>query len=81
MRHVLNTLGPQLLVQLRVDPHVFRPHRFLRKLDDALHGPWCALLERAAVHALVEVDGVLAGDDVLEGGALALSCLCIGMVL
>lgn len=71
MGHILNTLGPQLLVQLGINAHVLGAHRLLCELHHALYGPRGALLERAAVHALVHVDRILAGDDVLERRALA----------
>ena len=70
MRYTLNTLGPQRLVELRVETYITRTHRFLCKLDDTLHCPWCTLLEAAAVHELVQMDGVFACDDVSERGAL-----------
>ena len=77
MRHILNTLRPQLLVQLRVQTHVFGAHRLLRKVHDGFDRPRGTLFERPPVHALVQVDGVLAGDDVLEGRArLAGLVLC-----
>lgn len=41
------------------------------KLDDGLDGPWCTLLKGSTVYALVEVDSVLAGDNVGESAALA----------
>ena len=75
--HALDTLGPDRLVELGVEADVLGAHRLLGELNDRLHGMGGTLLEGAAVHALVQVDGVLAGDDVLEGGALALSCLFI----
>ena len=66
MRYVLNPLGPQRLVQLRVKSHILRAHGLLGELHDGLDSPRRALLERAAVHAFVQVDGVFAGDDVFE---------------
>lgn len=44
-------------------------HSLASELLDLLNGPGSALLELNAEDALVEVDGVLAGDDILEGGA------------
>jgi hypothetical protein len=41
----------------------------LGKIDDGLYGPRSPLFERTAVDELVEMNGVLAGDDILEGGA------------
>ncbi len=67
--HGLDALGPDGLVELGIQADVGGAHRLLRKVNHRLNGPGGALLERAAVHALVQVDGVLAGDDVLERGA------------
>lgn len=69
MRHALNTALPQRLVELGVNADVGGAHGLLRELDDALDGLGRPLLERGAVHTLVQVDGVFAGDDVLEGRA------------
>ena len=71
MRHVLNTLRPQLLVQLRVQTHVFGAHRLLRKVHDGFDRPRGTFLKGPPVHALVQVDSVLARHDIREGGALA----------
>ena len=79
VRHVLNTLRPESLVELGVEADVLGAHRLLREIYNGFDGPRCALLERAAVHPLVDMDGVLAGDDVLEGRArLAGLVLCAG---
>lgn len=69
MRHALDAALPQRLVELGVDADVGGAHGLLRELDDALDGLGRPLLERGAVHTLVQVDGVFAGDDVLEGRA------------
>ena len=69
--HVLNTLRPESLVELRVEADVLGAHRLLRKIYNGLDGPRSALLERAAVHPFVEVDRVLASHDIVERGALA----------
>lgn len=71
VRNTLDSLRPQSLVELRVEADVGGAHRLLCEVDDRLDSPRCALLERAAVHPLVEVDGVLASHDILERGALA----------
>jgi hypothetical protein len=71
VRHILDPLRPQGLVELWVEADVVGAHGLLGELDDALYGPGRALLEAAAVDELVQVDGVFAGDDVGEGGALA----------
>ena len=62
----LDALRPERLVELGVEADVGGAHRLLRELDDGLDGVGGALLEGAAVDALVEVDGVLAGHDILE---------------
>ena len=72
----LDALCPDSLVQLGVKTDVLGAHRLLGKVDDGLDGPGSALLEGAAVDALVEVDGVFAGHDILEGGA-RLAALCM----
>ena len=64
--HALDAAGPELLVELGVEADVGGAHRLLREVDDGLDGVGSALLEGAAVDALVEVDGVLAGHDILE---------------
>ena len=69
MGHALDATGPEFLVELGVDADVGGAHRLLRELDNGLDGVRGALLEGAVVDALVQVDGVFAGDDVLEGRA------------
>jgi hypothetical protein len=52
-------------------------HSSESKLLDLLDGSWCALLKLHAEDALVEVDGVFAGDNVLDGATAGrLLCLC-----
>merc|ERR1711934_1163757 len=65
LRDVGATLAPDLLVELGVDSDVLRAHLLEGKALDGLDGPELAAL---AVDALVQVDGVLAGDDLLDGG-------------
>ena len=65
----LDTLRPQRLVELGVKADVRGAHRLLRKVDDGLDGPGSTLLEGAAVNTLVEMDGVFARHDILEGRA------------
>ena len=77
MGYALDTLCPESLVELRVDADVGGAHRLLRELDHGLDGMGSPLLERPAVHTLVQVDGVFAGDDVLEGRT-GLAGLCGG---
>lgn len=71
-RHIPNTLSPHRLVQARVQADVRRVHSLRGEIADGLDGGGSALLELAAVHVLVEVDGVLAGDEVGDSGARAL---------
>lgn len=67
--HALDTLGPDRLVELGVEANVLGAHGLLSELDHRLDGMGGPLLEGATVHALVQVDGVFTGDDVLEGRA------------
>ena len=69
MGNALDTLRPDSLVELGVETNVLGAHCLLCELDYGLDGMGGPLLERTAVHALVQVDGVLPGDDVLEGRA------------
>jgi hypothetical protein len=69
VRNGLDTLRPDGLVEFRIESDVARAHRLAREFDDGLDSPGSTLFERAAVHTLVEVDGVFPGDDVLEGRA------------
>ena len=73
--HALDAAGPERLVELGVDTDVLGAHRLLGKVDDGLDGVGGTLLEGAAVHALVEVDGVLPGNDILEGRTSLAACL------
>ena len=63
----LDTTGPQRLVEFGVEPDIRGAHCLLGELYNGLDGMGGTLLEGAAVDTLVEVDGVFAGDDVLEG--------------
>ena len=65
----LDALCPESLVELGVEADVGGTHGLLGELDYGLDGMGGPLLERTAVHALVQVDGVLPGDDVLGGRA------------
>ena len=76
MGHALDALGPDRLVELGVEADVGGAHGLLGELDYGLDGMGGPLLERTAVHALVQVDGVFAGDDVLEGRARLARLLC-----
>ena len=76
VRNGLDALRPERLVELGVEADVRGAHRLLGEVDDGLDGPRSALLEGAAVDALVKVDGVFARYDVFEGGAF-----CAGLGL
>ena len=65
----LDALRPERRGELGVKADVGGAHRLLRKVHNGLDGPRRALLEGAPVHALVQVDGVFAGDDILKGRA------------
>ena len=67
--YAFDTLRPDRLVELGVKANVGGAHRLLGELDYGLDSMGSPLLERTAVHALVQVDGVFTGDDVLEGRA------------
>ena len=67
MRYALDALCPECLVELGVDADISGTHGLLGERDDGLNGGRGTLLEGLSVDVLVHVDGVLAGDDVLEG--------------
>jgi hypothetical protein len=73
VRNGLDTLRPQSLVQFWVQSDIGSLHLGLGELDDGLDGPRSPLLEGSSVDVFVEVDGVLAGHDILEGGAAFLA--------
>lgn len=77
----LDALGPDGLVEFGVESDVGGAHGLLGKVDDGLDGPGSALFEGAAVDALVEVDGVFAGHDILERRASLAACLWFWMSL
>ena len=62
--------GPNVLVELGVDPDVLGPHGLGGELLDGLDGAGGALLEGRLVDHLGEVDGVVPGDEVRLGLAL-----------
>jgi len=72
VRDTLDTLLPDLLVQLGVDADIRRLHSLLGEGLDLLDSLGSPLLEGDAVQSLVHVDGVLAGDDLVDGGLAAL---------
>jgi len=64
------TLTPDVLVQLDIYADVFGAHLLEGKATDSLDSFGSSELSALAVDALVDVDGVLAGNDLLDGRAL-----------
>ncbi len=58
-----NTLLPDSLVQPGVDSHVRGAHGLLSKLADLLDGTGSAVLTANAVKTLVQVHGILTGNN------------------
>jgi len=75
MGNSLDSLSPDSLVEFGVQSHISGSHRFLGKVDHGFDGPGSSLFEGAAVHALVEMDGVLPGNDILQRRASLAACL------
>ena len=61
-----------MLVEPGVDTHIVCSHLLFGKFLQFLHGSWGSVLETDAVEPLVQVNGVLTGNDLTHGGALAL---------
>ena len=89
-----HTLGPDCLVQSRVNSHIPSSHLGFSKLFDFLKyrkslikqlkalvppqptnldSSWSSVLEPNTMETLVEVDGVLPGDDLPHGSCLLLA--------
>jgi len=66
--YIAHASAPDVLVQLHVKPNITGSHRLLRKLPDLLHRLGRHLLEGAAMESPVEVDGILASDDLVLPG-------------
>jgi hypothetical protein len=66
MRNGLDSLCPNLLIQLRVQPNITRAHRLLGKLNDRFDGPRCSLFEGSAVDMFMQMNGIFTSDDVLQ---------------
>lgn len=66
----LDTPGPQLLVEMSVDPHIFSAHLDLGELANLLDGAGSAFFGTNSIEPLVEVDGVLASNNLVDGGLL-----------
>jgi len=71
----LDSLGPDSLVEFRVETDIGGTHGLLGEVNDGFDGPWGALFEGTAVDTLVEVDSVLPGHDILERRASLAACL------
>ena len=78
---VLDTVLPYLLVELGVEADILGAHGLLGEGDDLLDGAGSTLLEGNVVDALVEVDGVLAGHDIVKGRAGLLTLLRLVLVV
>ena len=69
MRDSLDSLRPDGLVEFGVESDVRCAHCLVSEIDHGFDSPRSTLFEGAAVYAFVEVDGVLPGNDILEGRA------------
>merc|ERR1719411_1785077 len=68
-----HSLRPDCLVQSGVDTDILGTHLLLSKLLDLLDCSGSAIFESDTVESLVEVDGVLASDDLAHGSSSLLS--------
>lgn len=59
-----DSTAPNELVKLGIDAYILGSHGLGGKLLDLLDGTWGLLLEGYLVHILVEVDGVVTGDEI-----------------
>lgn len=80
-REVLDTVLPHLLVELGVQTDVLGAHGFLGEGDNLLDGAGSALLEGDVVDALVQVDRVLAGHNIVQGRSGLLALLRLVLVV
>jgi hypothetical protein len=62
-----------VLVQPGIDPHVAGSHLLLGELLHLLDGAGSTVLEANSMQSFVEIDGVLASDDLTHGGPLLLT--------
>lgn len=65
-----DTLLPDSLVQSGVNSHVLGAHGLLGKLADLLDGTGSAVLAANVDQTLVQVHGVLTGNDLIDGRGL-----------
>ena len=69
MRNSFDALCPKSLVKFRVESHVICAHCFACKFDDGFDSPGNTSFKRSTMNALMEVDGIFPGYDILEGRA------------
>lgn len=69
MRNRLDTLSPDSLIKLGIKANIRGTHSLLGKFDDRLNSPRSTLLERTTVYALMKVNCLLIGGNVLKGRA------------
>merc|ERR1719498_674361 len=60
--NVPDSLGPDELVKLDVQPNIVGLHVVSGELLDGLNSLWSLLLELNSLHSLVQDDGVVSGD-------------------
>ena len=65
---LLDSLGPEVLVESGVDPNVGGSHLLLSELLHLLDGTGGTVLKADAMEPLVKVDGVLTGHHLHHGG-------------
>lgn len=75
---VLDTLGPDELVQVRVDSDILGEHNLLDELLDSAESSWGSLLEGLLEGHLSQVDSSIPGDwlQTLLDGLSGLSSSC-----
>ena len=66
MRNCLYTLSPHRLVEFRIEANIRCTHGLLSERDDGFDCPWSTFFKGTTVHALMEMNCVLASNDVLE---------------
>jgi len=66
VRNGLDALSPECLVEFGVKSNVLCSHFLLCECDDGFYSPWSTFLEGTTMNALVKMDGVLAGDNILQ---------------
>merc|ERR1712048_193784 len=64
------TLSPDLFVQFSIDSNVLGAHLFQSEFFDGFHGFGSSEFSALSVDSLVEVDGVLPGDDLFHSRSL-----------